>query len=130
MRRDDDGYFFFVSRKKDIIRRRGENISGAELDRVIGEHPAVFEVAAIAVPSELGEDEILVAVVPRPGQTVTAEEIAAVVARASRRDESAALCRDRRRIAAYADAQDIESAAARGRGLLRGGFASAVDKGD
>jgi crotonobetaine/carnitine-CoA ligase len=76
VRRDADGYFFFVSRKKDIIRRRGENISGAELDRVIGEHPAVFEVAAIAVPSELGEDEILVAVVPRPGQTVTADEIA------------------------------------------------------
>ncbi len=75
VRRDADGYFFFVSRKKDIIRRRGENISGAELDRVIGEHPAVFEVAAIAVPSELGEDEILVAVVPRPGQSVTAEEI-------------------------------------------------------
>jgi crotonobetaine/carnitine-CoA ligase len=77
VRRDADGYFFFVSRKKDIIRRRGENISGAELDRVIGEHPAVFEVAAIAVPSDLGEDEILVAVVPRPGQTVTAPEIAA-----------------------------------------------------
>jgi crotonobetaine/carnitine-CoA ligase len=76
VRRDADGYFFFVSRKKDIIRRRGENISGAELDRVIGEHPAVFEVAAIAVPSELGEDEILVAVVPRPGQSVTAAEIA------------------------------------------------------
>ncbi len=76
VRRDADGYFFFVSRKKDIIRRRGENISGAELDRVIGEHPAVFEVAAIAVPSELGEDEILVAVVPRPGQTVTPAEIA------------------------------------------------------
>jgi crotonobetaine/carnitine-CoA ligase len=76
VRRDADGYFFFVSRKKDIIRRRGENISGAELDRVIGEHPAVFEVAAIAVPSELGEDEILVAVVPRPGHTVSAEEIA------------------------------------------------------
>src|SRR6185369_10855686 len=77
VRRDADGYFFFVSRKKDIIRRRGENISGAELDRVIGEHPAVFEAAAIAVPSELGEDDILVAVVPRPGQTVTAAEIAA-----------------------------------------------------
>ena len=77
VRRDADGYFFFVSRKKDIIRRRGENISGAELDRVIGEHPSVQEVAAIAVPSELGEDEILVAVVPRPGMTVTAAEIAA-----------------------------------------------------
>ena len=39
VKRDEDGYFFFVSRKKDIIRRRGENIAGAELDRVIGMHP-------------------------------------------------------------------------------------------
>ncbi|MBI4195000.1 MAG: AMP-binding protein [Betaproteobacteria bacterium] len=76
VRRDEEGYFFFVSRKKDIIRRRGENIAGAELDRVIGGHPAVHEAAAIAVPSELGEDEILVAVVAKSGQTVSAAEIA------------------------------------------------------
>lgn len=76
VRRDADGYFYFVSRKKDIIRRRGENIAGAELDRVVGGHPAVHEAAAIAVPSELGEDEILVAVVPKPGRRITAEEVA------------------------------------------------------
>ncbi len=76
VRRDHDGFFYFVSRKKDIIRRRGENISGAELDRVIGEHPAVYEAAAIAVPAELGEDEILVAIVRKAGATVEAEEIA------------------------------------------------------
>jgi crotonobetaine/carnitine-CoA ligase len=75
-RRDRDGYFWFVSRKKDIIRRRGENVSGAELDRVIGEHPSVVEAAAIAVPSELGEDDILVAVVEKPGASVTPSEIA------------------------------------------------------
>ena len=72
---DDEGYYWFVARKKDIIRRRGENISGAELDRVIGNHPAVLEAAAIPVPSELGEDDILVAVVPRPEMTVEPEEI-------------------------------------------------------
>lgn len=76
VRRDADGYFFFVSRKKDIIRRRGENIAGAELDRVIGAHPAVHEAAAIPVPAELGEDEILVAVVLKPGHSATAEDIA------------------------------------------------------
>ena len=80
--RDAEGYFWFVARKKDIIRKRGENISGAELDRVVGSHPAVLEAAAIPVPAELGEDEILVAVVARPGATVRADEIAA-------------LCRDR-----------------------------------
>jgi crotonobetaine/carnitine-CoA ligase len=76
VKRDADGYFYFVSRKKDIIRRRGENIAGAELDQVVGAHPAVHEAAAIAVPSELGEDEILVAVVPKSGHCVSAEEIA------------------------------------------------------
>ena len=76
VRRDEDGYFFFVSRKKDIIRRRGENIAGAELDRVVGTHPGVQEAAAIAVPSELGEDEILVAVVAKPGHSLSAEEVA------------------------------------------------------
>jgi len=74
--RDADGYYWFVARKKDIIRRRGENISGAELDRVIGAHPSVLEAAAIPVPSELGEDDILVAVVPRPHATVVPQEIA------------------------------------------------------
>jgi crotonobetaine/carnitine-CoA ligase len=76
VRRDADGFYFYVSRKKDIIRRRGENIAGAELDRVIGQHPGVLEVAAIAVPSELGEDEILVAVVRRPGADVKEVDIA------------------------------------------------------
>ena len=76
VKRDADGFFFYVSRKKDIIRRRGENIAGAELDRVIGQHPAVLEVAAIAVPSELGEDEILAVVVRRAGMQVDAAGIA------------------------------------------------------
>ena len=74
--RDEDGYYFFVSRKKDIIRRRGENIAGAEIDRVVQSHPGVFEVAAVPVPSELGEDEILVAIVPKPGVKLSPAEIA------------------------------------------------------
>jgi crotonobetaine/carnitine-CoA ligase len=75
-RRDTDGYFWFVARKKDIIRRRGENISGAELDRVVMSHPEVTEAAAIPVPSDLGEDEILVVVVRKPGAQVDARAIA------------------------------------------------------
>ncbi|MBI3374788.1 MAG: AMP-binding protein [Betaproteobacteria bacterium] len=76
VRRDSDGYFYFVARKKDIIRRRGENISGAEIDRVVGDHPAVVQCAAIPVPSELGEDEILVAIVRKPEVEVSAGDIA------------------------------------------------------
>jgi crotonobetaine/carnitine-CoA ligase len=76
VRRDKDGFYTFVSRKKDIIRRRGENISGVELDRIIGEHPGVLQVAAIAVPAALGEDDILVAVVRREGAKLGASDIA------------------------------------------------------
>jgi crotonobetaine/carnitine-CoA ligase len=74
-RRDDEDYFYFVARKKDIIRRRGENISGAELDRVATSHPDVLEAAAIGVPSELGEEEILLVVVPKPGLTLQPDDI-------------------------------------------------------
>lgn len=76
VRRDSDGYYYFISRKRDIIRRRGENIAAAELDRVVGEHPAVAEAGTIAVPSELGEDDIFVVVATKPGAKVTAGEIA------------------------------------------------------
>jgi carnitine-CoA ligase len=75
VRRDADGYFYFVARKKDIIRRRGENVAGAELDRVIGEHPRVLEAAAVGVPSPLGEEEILAVVVPKPGESVAPLEL-------------------------------------------------------
>ena len=74
---DAQGYAWFVARKKDIIRRRGENISGAEIDRVVGDHPEVVEAAAIGVPAELGEDEVLLAVVKKPGSRLTEQELAA-----------------------------------------------------
>ena len=73
---DADGYYWFVARKKDIIRKRGENISGAELDRVIGNHPSVLEAAALPVPSDLGEDDILIAVMLREGKQASAQDIA------------------------------------------------------
>lgn len=74
--RDDDDFYWFVARQRDVIRCRGENIAGAELDRVISAHPDVLEAAAIGVPSELGEEDILAVVVPRPGKTLTAQDIA------------------------------------------------------
>jgi carnitine-CoA ligase len=63
---DDDGYFFFVDRKNDSMRRRGENISSFEVEKIINGHPQVLESAAYAIPSELGEDEVMVAVVLQP----------------------------------------------------------------
>ena len=73
---DTDGYFWFVARKKDIIRRRGENVSGAELDRIVELHPDVVQAAAIPVPNDLGEDEILVAATLKPGATLTERGLA------------------------------------------------------
>ncbi|MGD9941616.1 MAG: AMP-binding protein [Burkholderiaceae bacterium] len=66
-RRDADGDYFFVDRKKDAIRRRGENISTAEVEREILAHPAVQEAAVIGVPSEFGEDEVLAIIALKPG---------------------------------------------------------------
>jgi len=74
---DDDGYFSFVDRKKDAMRRRGENISSFEVERSVAGHPAVLECAAIPAPSELGEDEVMVCVVLKEHQTVTAKALSA-----------------------------------------------------
>jgi len=69
-RLDQDGYLFFSDRKKEAIRRRGENISAYEVEVVVSQHPAVMEAAAVPVPSELGEDDVMVYVVPNPGEEV------------------------------------------------------------
>ena len=72
---DDDGYLYFVDRKKDVIRRRGENISSQEVEDVIKRHESVLDCAIIAVPSELGEDEVKAYVTPRPGATVAPADV-------------------------------------------------------
>jgi len=69
-RMDEGGYYFFVDRMKDAIRRRGENISSFEVEAEIAAYPAVREVAVIPVPSELSEDEVMCIVAIVPGQTL------------------------------------------------------------
>jgi crotonobetaine/carnitine-CoA ligase len=76
VRRDTDGYFTFVSRIKDAIRRRGENISAFELECVINTHPKVLESAAFGVRSEIEDEEVAVAVVVRPDMDLAPEELA------------------------------------------------------
>ena len=73
--RDEDGYFYFFERKKEIIRRRGENISPVEVETVINRHPKVLESAVIPVPSELGEDDVKAIVVVKEGERLTADEV-------------------------------------------------------
>lgn len=57
--KDEDGYFYFLDRTKDVVRRRGENISSFEVERVLNDHPAIHESAIVGVPSELSEEEVL-----------------------------------------------------------------------
>jgi crotonobetaine/carnitine-CoA ligase len=75
MVRDSDGFYRFVDRMKDAIRRRGENISSYEVEQVLIAHPAVAIAAVFPVASELAEDEVMAAIVLREGHTPSQEEI-------------------------------------------------------
>ena len=72
---DEDGYLYFLDRKADYMRRRGENISSYELEVVFAKHPAVADLAVHAVPSPQLEDDIKVTLVLRDGSSATPEEI-------------------------------------------------------
>lgn len=72
---DSDGYFYFVDRKDDYLRRRGENISSYEVEAAIARHPDVIEAAVIGVASELLEQEVMAVVVIREGARLDAEEL-------------------------------------------------------
>jgi carnitine-CoA ligase len=74
---DADGYYYFKDRKKDSMRRRGENVSSWELEQVIRELPSVDEAAATPYPSPVGEDDIRVFVSLLPGSSLTPEELVA-----------------------------------------------------
>jgi carnitine-CoA ligase len=75
--READGYFRFIDRMKDAIRRRGENVSSYEVEQVLLSHPDVAEAAVFPVRSELAEDEVMAAIVPRDGSSLAPAELAA-----------------------------------------------------
>jgi len=72
---DANGWFWFVDRKKDYLRRRGENISSYELERTFRSHPSIADVAVHAVPSDLTEDDVKVTAVRRDGADLTEEQL-------------------------------------------------------
>ncbi|MDH3221956.1 MAG: AMP-binding protein [Gammaproteobacteria bacterium] len=72
---DDDGYFRFVDRKKDMIKRSGENVSAGEVENVVLQHPAVFECAVIGLPDALRDEAIVAVVVLHPGHDATESEL-------------------------------------------------------
>lgn len=70
-----DGWLYVTGRCSDVIRRRGVNLDPERIERVILEHPDVAETAAVAVPSELTENEVLAVVVPGPGRTPPPDDL-------------------------------------------------------
>jgi carnitine-CoA ligase len=73
--RDQEGNYYYVDRKKDAIRRRGENISSSEVESEVNQFPKVLESAAVAIPSELGEEEIKIVVVEKEVGSLQHEEL-------------------------------------------------------
>ena len=78
---DEDGYLYFKGRLGDRIRRRGANVSAAEIEAVASRHPAIAEVAVIGVPASLGEDDIKICVTLKESGTVSPREILEHMAR-------------------------------------------------
>jgi len=72
---DESGYFYFYDRKKDYLRKGGENVSTFELEAAFRKHPAIAEVAAHAVFSEVSEDEVKITAVRRSDASLTEEEL-------------------------------------------------------
>ena len=72
---DADDNLTYVDRVKDSLRRRGENVSSVEVEQTVMRHPAVLEAAAVGIPSDLGEDDILVVVTLRPGASMEYAEL-------------------------------------------------------
>ena len=73
--RDEDGYYRFVDRKKDMIKRSGENVSAGEVENVVLQHPAVFECAVVGLPDEIQDESIVAVVVLHADRQVTEEEL-------------------------------------------------------
>ncbi|UFJ39476.1 AMP-binding protein [Brevibacillus humidisoli] len=74
---DESGYFFFVDRAKDMMKRAGENVAAQEIENVIAKHPSVYECAVIGVPDEMRDESIKAYVMLHQGAQATAEEIIA-----------------------------------------------------
>jgi crotonobetaine/carnitine-CoA ligase len=72
---DEDGYLYFAGRNKELIRRRGENISAIQVEEVIRSHPAVAHAAVFAVRAEFLEDEVMASIVCKKGQQLSQAEL-------------------------------------------------------
>jgi len=78
-KQDEDGYFFIVDRKKELIIRGGFNIYPREIEEVLYEHPAIREVAVVGIPHESLGEEVGAAVALKPGASATTEDVQSFV---------------------------------------------------
>ena len=76
-RKDEKGDYWFVDRKRDLIRRRAMSIAPNEIEQIFRRFDRLLDIAVFAVPSELGEDEIKIVIVPKPGDKLSPTEVAA-----------------------------------------------------
>jgi len=76
---DEDGYFFIVDRKKEIIIRGGMNIYPSEIEEALYKHPKIAEAAVIGLPDEVRGEEVCYVLAPRAGETITPEEVQSYV---------------------------------------------------
>ena len=89
-RQDEDGYYHFVDRAKDMIKRSGENVAASEVEAVVREHPGVFDCAVIGVPDPMRDEAIVAVVVPRtaeggePAAEFTEDDVRVLVPGAAR----------------------------------------------
>ena len=72
---DEEGWFFFVDRKSNMIKRAGENISTTEIEEILTEHPAVKEAAVIGVPDDIRDEAVKAFILPEDGARIDEEEI-------------------------------------------------------
>ena len=75
LRQDEDGFYYFIDRKADVIRRRGENLAPYDVEDALNQHPAILESVVVGVPSELGEEDVKAFIQLRPGAEATAEAL-------------------------------------------------------
>lgn len=68
-KQDQDGYYYFVGRLKDMIRRMGDNISAEEVENVLTSHPKIQEAAVLGVPDKIRDEEVKAYIIPAPGET-------------------------------------------------------------
>ena len=107
-----DDTYTFVARKKEVLRRRGQNLSPAEVEEAIAAHPDVLEVAVVAVPSELTEDEVKAFVVAAPGADLDFVELREWAASAALGLQGAAVLAGCRRAPADGDVAGGQAPAA------------------